>query len=92
MINNEQMLRLCSIINRVFVDDLNHLPTYFNATDYQGFVTDSLYSAGLLERLSSVREWTDEEGVNSMSMGERRFVLNDLGNILFHILNEGGRG
>jgi len=88
-ISNELMLRLCSIVNRVYVDDLQCLPQYFEATDYQGYVTDSLYSAGLLERLSSVSEWVDENGQNSMSMGVRRFVLNDLGNTLFRLLFDG---
>ena len=90
MISNEQMLRLCSIISKVFVDDLKHLSTYSEATDYQGYVTDSLYSVGLLERMSSVMEWVDEKGVNSMSMGGRKFVLNDMGSILLQLLADNG--
>ncbi len=89
VISNEQMLRLCSVVNKVFVDDLQQLATYFKSTDYQGYVTDSLYSVGLLERLSSVSEWVDEHGVNSMSLGGRKYILNDLGTILFRVLYEG---
>ena len=89
IISYEQMLRLCSVVNKVFVDDLQQLVTYLKSTDYQGYVTDSLYSVGLLERLSSVSEWVDENGVNSMSMGERKYILNDLGTTLYRVLYEG---
>ena len=36
-----------------------------------------------------ISEWVDENGVNSMSMGGRKYILNDLGTILFRVLYEG---
>ena len=36
-IDNDMMLRLCSVVNKVFVDDLQQLVTYLKSTDYQGY-------------------------------------------------------
>lgn len=90
MITNEEMLRLCSDVNKVFVFDIRNLVEYMEPCEYKGFVTDNLYTGGLLEQMSSAEQTKDEQGYIGMSLGVRKYKLNRMGEILFTILTEAG--
>lgn len=90
-INNEEMLRLCSDVNKLFVFDLKYLANYREPYEYMGYVTDNLYSGGLLEQMSSAEETKSDDGYTSMAIGVRKYKLNKMGEILFVILAEAGR-
>lgn len=90
MISNEEMLRLCSDINKVFVFDLRLLAKYKAPCDYIDFTTDNLYTGGLLELMSSAEETKDNDGFIGMAIGMRKYRLNKMGEILFAILAEAG--
>ena len=85
-INDEEMLRLCSVLNRLFITDLDYLGIYTKPNNYNGYITDNLYAAGLLEQLSSVEESGIEEEL--LSVGVRKYQLNKMGDILFKILSK----
>ena len=90
-ITNEEMLRLCSDVNKVFVFDLRLLVKYREPCDYQDYVTDNLYTGGLLEQMSSAEETQSDDGYKGMAIGVRRYKLNKMGEILFAILAEAGK-
>jgi hypothetical protein len=85
------MLRLCSDVNKVFVFDLKSLVDYMESSEYNGYVTDNLYAAGLLEQMSSAEQTQSVDGYKGMAIGVRRYKLNKMGEILFAILSEVGR-
>lgn len=82
-IDNEEMLRLCSSVNRVFVFDLPLLSTFVTPHDYVDYHTDNLYAAGFLEQLSSAET---QEHLHSISLGVRKYKLNAIGEKLCSIL------
>lgn len=90
-ITNEEMLRLCSDVNKVFVFDLKFLVDYMESCEYKGYVTDNLYAAGLLEQMSSAKQTQSVDGYKGMAIGVRKYKLNKMGEILFAILLEAGR-
>lgn len=83
-IDNEEMLRLCSSVNRVFVFDLPLLSTYVFPYNYVDYHTDNLYAAGLLEQLSSAET---QKHLESISLGVRKYKLNAMGDKLRVILS-----
>ena len=89
-INNEDMLRLSSDVNKVFVFDLQLLNNYVSPHKYCGYTTDNLYSAGLLEQLSSAEEIPEDNGVHGMAIGVRKYKLNIIGEKLMSILRNAG--
>lgn len=89
-ITNEDMLRLCSDVNKVFVFDLKLLAKYKAPCDYIDFTTDNLYAGGLLELMSSAEETKGKDGFLGMAIGMRKYRLNKMGEILFAILAEAG--
>lgn len=89
-INNEDMLRLSSDVNKVFVFDLQLLNNYVSPHKYCGYTTDNLYSAGLLEQLSSAEEIPEDNGVHGMAIGVRKYKLNIMGEKLMSILRNAG--
>ena len=89
-ITNEDMLRLCSNLNKLFVFDIKSLPEYNNPCEYKDYVTDNLYVGGLLELMSSAEETKDEQGNISMAIGVRKYRLNSIGHMLLTILLEAG--
>lgn len=82
-INNEEMLRLCSSVNRIFVFDLKKLNQYSTPITYTGYETDNLYAGGLLEQMSTAET---QEHLHSISLGVRKYKLNQLGEKLRIIL------
>ena len=89
-ISNEDMLRLSSDVNKVFIFDLQLLNNYVSPHEYRGYTTDNLYSAGLLEQLSSAEEMPEENGVHGMAIGVRKYKLNIMGEKLMRILRNAG--
>ena len=85
-ITNEDMLRLSSDVNKVFVFDLQLLNNYVSPHEYSGYTTDNLYSAGLLEQLSTA----EKSGLHGMAIGVRKFKLNVMGEKLMRILRNAG--
>ena len=79
-INDEMFLRLCSIINRLFIFDLNGLRLYLQPNYDTDCVTNSLYSCGLLD----IEKPTVNGGVWNPGGG---FVLNAVGKQLYDILS-----
>ncbi len=78
-IDNDIFLRLCSAINKVFIDDVDRLGDYTNPNPKDDFVTNNLYSSGLLQTTES-----KFEGSTFVVGGS--YVLNDLGRHLLRIL------
>ena len=89
-ISNEDMFRLSSDVNKVFIFDLQLLNNYVSPHEYRGYTTDNLYSAGLLEQLSSAEEMPEENGVHGMAIGVRKYKLNIMGEKLMRILRNAG--
>lgn len=79
-INDEMFLRLCSAINKIFVFDLTCLQYYLQPNYNTDYVTNSLYSCGLLDTIKS----SFNGGVWNPGGG---FVLNAVGKQLYDILS-----
>lgn len=78
-IDDEMFLRLCSIVDKVFVNDLKHLSRYVKLNSESDYITNNLYSCGLLDyETGSVHEETVNLG------GE--YILNAVGKRLYDIL------
>ena len=87
-IDNEMMLRLCSTVNRVFIFDLDTLNNYKEYVKSEGYITDNLYSAGLLEQISS-DDTTKIPGKDYYSLSiELKYKLNKIGETLNNILSD----
>lgn len=85
-IDDSIFLRLCSVIKRLFVDDLACLESYIESSEYEGCVTDNLYVSGILEQYSSNDyEKVPGKSYYSMSIG-LKYRLNETGKILYKIL------
>jgi hypothetical protein len=78
-IDNDIFLRLCSAINKVYIDDVDRLGDYTNPNPKDDYVTNNLYSSGLLQTTESKFEGS------ALVMGGS-YVLNDLGRHLLRIL------
>ena len=78
-IDNDIFLRLCSAINKVYIDDVDRLGDYTNPNPKDDYVTNNLYSSGLLQTTESKFEGA------ALVMGGS-YVLNDLGRHLLRIL------
>ena len=78
-IDNDIFLRLCSAINNVYIDDVDRLGDYTNPNPKDDYVTNNLYSSGLLQTTESKFEGS------ALVMGGS-YVLNDLGRHLLRIL------
>lgn len=80
-IDNDMFLRLCSAVNKVFIDDVDRLVDYINPNPKDDYVTNNLYSSGLLMI-------SDSEGENSTIIIGVRYELNDVGRHLLRILDK----
>lgn len=76
-IDNEDMLRLCSIIGRAFLPDLHHLGEYTNENDEETIASQSFINLGLIDNYSG-----------GMWLNSPSLVLNDTGIKLYNILEE----
>ncbi len=78
-IDNDLFLRLCSAVNKVYIDDVERLDDYIKPNPKDDYVSNNLYSAGLL-KLSD----PNTEG-STLVIGVR-YELNDIGKHLLRIL------
>ena len=78
-INNDEMLRLCSIVTRAFLPDLKSLPDFLKENTNISIEAQSFINIGLIDNfLGGV--WTNHESCS----------LNDTGKLLHDILSESG--
>lgn len=80
IIDNDMMLRLCSIVQRAYFPDLIELASYTSSRVDKNYVTDNLFSMGLLS--------VDSGGVenNILRIGTS-YTLNSIGELLLSIIN-----
>ena len=78
-INNDEMLRLCSVVTRAFLPDLKSLPDYLEENTIMSIEVQSFINLGLIDNfLGGV--WRNREGCS----------LNETGKLLHDILGESG--
>lgn len=83
-IDNDMMLRLCSVVNKAFLPDLDHLAEYVEDNDSYDYIRDNLNSLGLLRDLGGVYQKDDGEW-KGMGFGPAIHRLNDIGKELLRI-------
>ena len=83
-IDNNMMLRLCSVVNKAFLPDLDHLAEYVEDNDSYDYIRDNLNSLGLLQDLGGVYQKDDGEW-KGMGFGPAIHRLNDIGKELLRI-------
>jgi len=83
-IDNNMMLRLCSVVNKAFLPDLDHLAEYVEDNDSYDYIRDNLNSLGLLRDLGGVYQKDDGEW-KGMGFGPAIHRLNDIGRELLRI-------
>lgn len=83
-IDDEMMLRLCSVVNRAFLADLDHLNEYVAENDSDDYIRDNLNSLGLLQDLGSVK--FPQQGNHVIpTFGNTIYKLNGIGKELLRI-------
>lgn len=85
-IDAEMMLRLCSVVNRVFLADLDHLHEYVEDNSSYDYVRDNLNSLGLLRDLGGTYQKENGEWAG-IGFGPAIHRLNDVGKELLKIMN-----
>ena len=85
-IDAEMMLRLCSVVNRAFLADLDHLHEYVEDNSSYDYVRDNLNSLGLLRDLGGTYQKEDGEWAG-IGFGPAIHRLNDVGKELLKIMN-----
>lgn len=86
-INIEMLLRLCSIVNRAYVADLNYLGDYEDISNINTYVTDNLVALGVLANCGNVYKNSDDVGDNA-GFGPIKHTLNEIGLTLFQIITD----
>ena len=85
-IDNNMMLRLCSVVNKAFLPDLDHLNEYANENESDDYITDNLNALGLLQDLGNMYEAYDAESeCDSTGWGSTKHQLNVVGKELLRI-------
>lgn len=85
-ITKTEMLRLTAIVSSCFLDDLFALENYIDENEDVSYVTNNLYSQGLLEDCGNIYNYDDGEFVGQ-KYGPTKHKLNDLGQKLLKILS-----
>lgn len=80
-IDDEMMLRLCSVVNKAFLTDLDHLEEYVKPNSKDNYITSNLYSFGLL-RLKG------PEVVERTLNVDGQYEVNEVGRLLMRIMRE----
>ena len=83
-IDNDMMLRLCSVVNKAFLPDLDHLAEYVEDNDSYDYIRDNLNSLSLLRDLGGVYQKDDGEW-EGLGFGPAIHRLNDVGRELLRI-------
>lgn len=83
-IDNDMMLRLCSVVNKAFLPDLDHLHEYTTENDSDNYIRDNLNALGLLQDLGNV---TFPQSGNKVTptFGNTIYKLNSIGTELLRI-------
>jgi hypothetical protein len=76
-IDTNMMLRLCSIVNRAYIYDLQSLPMYINKSDENSIAANNFISLGLIDNFVG-GIWKDSPS----------YELNEIGINLFNILSK----
>lgn len=76
-IDADMMLRLCSIVNKIFIRDLYELPKYVDSSAEDSIAANNFITAGLID------SYVGGSWVNAPS-----YKLNLLGETLYNILNQ----
>ena len=84
-IDNDMMLRLCSIVNKAFLPDLEHLREYVEDNSSYDYVRDNLNSLGLLRNLGCTYQKENGEWAG-VGFGPAIHRLNNVGNELLRIM------
>ena len=84
-IDNDMMLRLCSIVNKAFLPDLEHLREYVVDNSSYDYVRDNLNSLGLLRDLGGTYQKENGEWAG-VGFGPAIHRLNYVGNELLRIM------
>ena len=82
-IDDEMMLRLCSVVNKSFLADLDHLTEYIEENESDDYIRDNLNALGLLQDLGTLHE--DANGMDTF--GPTSHKLNVVGRELLRIMN-----
>ncbi len=85
-IDNDMMLRLCSVVNKAFLPDLEHLHEYTAENGDDSYVTDNLTALGLLQDKGVVYE-QEHEGWAESGFGSTKHQLNAIGGELLRIMD-----
>ena len=80
-IDVDMMLRLCSVVNKSFLADLDHLKEYETENASDDYIRDNLNALGLLQDLGTLHE--DANGMDSF--GPTSHKLNVVGRELLRI-------
>lgn len=86
-IDNDMMLRLCSVVNKAFLPDLDHLVDFTTKNDCADYIRYNLNSLGLLQNLGNVTFPKDGNHVTP-TFGNTIYQLNDIGRILLRIMEK----
>ena len=86
-IDNDMMLRLCSIVSRSFISDLEHLSDNLQVSENNTFITDNLVALGLLSDCGNMYENTIN-GFESPGFGPSKHKLNQVGLTLYQIITD----
>ena len=84
-IDNNMMLRLCSVVNKAFLPDLEHLHEYVEDNSSYDYVRDNLNSLGLLRNLGGTYQKENGEWAG-VGFGPAIHRLNDVGKELLRIM------
>ena len=84
-IDNDMMLRLCSVVNKAFLTDVEHLEEYVEENESNDYIRDNLNALGLLQDLGNVYE-EHHEGWHSTDWGPTKHQLNVVGRELLRIM------
>ena len=78
------MLRLCSVVNKSFLTDLNYLEDFVSETGRDDYISDNLNALGLLQDKGNMYE-DERDEVESLGFGSTKHKLNVVGLELLRI-------
>lgn len=83
-IDNEMMLRLCSVVNNSFLSDLDYLEDFVSETGRDDYISDNLNALGLLQDKGNMYKDKNED-MESLGFGSTKHQLNVVGRELLRI-------
>ena len=86
-IDIDMLLRLCSIVTRAYITDLDYLEEYQTVSETNTYVTDNLVALGLLADAGNMYEESGD-GWESTGFGPTKHTLNEIGVMLYQILTD----